>query len=1419
MAVDDLSVFGPLVGEGTGGSLDASGTARGPFALPAIDVTVQGRALAYGAYGASTLDGTIMLGKPEDGDAPFDVDIVASGLALGDPALNEALAGGVRIDAAGSVNTAAQRVRLDRAQLVTDAAQVDLAGSVDLAAKNLDLRFDVTADDLSVFGPLVGQGTGGSLVTSGTARGPFNLPAIDATIQGRALAYGAYGASTLDGNIMLGLSEGGFAPFGVDVQGSGLVLGDPALEAALGTGVAINAAGAVDVAGQRVRLDRATLTTDAATVSAQGSIDLAGRQLDLTFDTEARDLSPFGALAGVDLGGSLALRGRAQGPFVIPRVNATMAGAGLRYAQYSVGNLSGSVDMDSAEGGVTPFSVALTANGIGTGDPSLDFALADGVSVAARGGFDLSAQRLRLDEMTAQAPFANLSASGTADLKAKTLDMAFGLDASDLSPLSAVVGKPMGGALRASGTARGALTEPVVNLNAQGGGLYFDAYSLGGLSLDLTMPGDAPGYLPFTLTGQASQPRLGNPQIEALIGDTVDVQVAGVFDPQRQLLRLTDAQVRTFSATVSAFGDVDLANRMLAVSTYADIRDLSAAQSLVGKTLAGSARLRGRVSGSLDDPTAVGRLAGQSLVYDTYRLTEMVAFYDLQRLVSGPAGSVALNAQTEFGPLGAKARFDLTGGAVRVDELTVQGLGLGLDGRFATGPGGIITGNATMAATDLGQIGAFLGQPLAGQINGTVALSGEQGRQNAQFDVVGNSLRYGPEDSPTLVLSVFNAKGQVFDALGADPYVDAVIGGSNGAISGFPLAQLDATAKGAFSALDVTAVGAGGALGSDRVETTARLNIANAPRSAVVSQLALLYDGRRVTIVQPVTITEVPPGGVRVTGLDLRAEDGAMDGSLEYTTSGLVADLNIRNFPLALANLAGVDVIRSGRLDGNVDIDTRGSVRGTITLEATSLRLNGAQIDDPFAITANGTMDGTALNFAAEMTGAQLVQPLTASARIPLMSSVGSPLPTPNRNAPFEAQVDWQGDVGEIWAFVPLPDHILSGPVIVNGRASGTLAAPVLSGGAVLSDGRYSNIELGTLLTELSLTADFTRDGRAVFQMNANDGVQGTVTASGSYLVADGTLDTRLSLNNAALVRRDDATAVLSGEATAVSQGRDIRVDGDFRTNYVEVRLIGNFGGSLTVVEAIPVGKSAPLYVPPVEETAESRKILLNVSLSMPNRVFVRGRGLDSEWGGRLDVAGTAANPRVNGLIERRRGVLDFLGKQFDLSTGIVRFTGTTSPYVEVRLQRDANDIVGWIEVSGDVPDIDIDFGSIPALPEGEVLPRLLFGRSKQSLTALEAAQLAAGVATLLSGKAGVLDSVRDAVGVDVLRVESDIDGGTSIITGKYLRDEVFVGGKQNLQTGETSGLVEIEIFDDFEIEAELGSEEAKGSVGWQIEY
>ena len=56
-----------------------------------------------------------------------------------------------------------------------------------------------------------------------------------------------------------------------------------------------------------------------------------------------------------------------------------------------------------------------------------------------------------------------------------------------------------------------------------------------------------------------------------------------------------------------------------------------------------------------------------------------------------------------------------------------------------------------------------------------------------------------------------------------------------------------------------------------------------------------------------------------------------------------------------------------------------------------------------------------------------------------------------------------------------------------------------------------------------------------------------------------------------------------------------------------------------------------------VEESGAS-SIVLDLTIALPGQVFVRGRGLESEWAGSFTVTGTAADPQVQGSIQPVRG-------------------------------------------------------------------------------------------------------------------------------------------------------------------------------------
>ena len=1413
-----LAPFGKIAGVDLAGAVSAKGKASGTFTAPVLDTTIEGRKLRYGAYSVGAIDGKIDVKQSATGFAPFAIDITASDVDLGDPALTGLIGEKATVTAKGDFNQSQQRLRLDGLTVNSAIAKATASGSVDLAAQKMDIDFALDAASLAGLEPLVGQPISGAIRASGNASGTFTEPSLTSTVDGRDIRYAQYAVGKIDGRVSAGMVKSGFSPFDVDLTASGIDLGDPALNSATGGAARMVAKGGFDIGGQILRLDRAHAETAAATTDASGTVNFRARTLDMAFDADANALAPFSVIAGTDLAGALKASGRATGPFTSPAVNATLSGGGLRYGAYSVGAIDGKIDIPRSSGGFAPFEIDVTASGISLGDPALDALIGPTAALAARGQIDQAAQIVRLDSAQLSTNALNASASGEIDLGGQTLNVGFSLDVSDLSPATAIVGKPIRGTLKASGSLRGPFAAPLVNAKATGSGLTYDRFSVGALNLDLDMRGEPGGIAPFTLSASAFQPRIGDPGIDSLLGETLTLNAVGTLDQGSKRIRIDDATARAAVGGARIVGNIDLGNQTLDLGYAALLPTLGMLQPVVNKPLGGSAFVDGRITGAFADPSTSGILTGNGIFFDTYQLGNLTARYDLMRLVSGPAGEASIDANTPQGPLTASVAFDLTGGVPRIDRLSVNGLGLNVDGNFRSVPGGLYEGEAMLNASDLAPLGALIGQEIAGTADGTVRMSAQSGLQYAVVDLKAANISYAQGGAVIATVASVDIRGQVADAFGADPTIDGSVNATQAVVMGFPIQQVQGSAQGPLSGLNTSISGSGGETGSERIDMVARLRLVGFPRGADVSSLSASYKGVNLAAAGPFRLTEVQGGGWRAEGLDLRLDDGEIVGSGEYTPNGVLANLRFRNVPLQLAQLSGFDLIRTGRLEGQVNIDTRTAPRGDFSLTATVLRLKGAQLDDPFDFVVTGTMDGSALNAEAKMTSGLIQTPFVASARIPLNSVAGQPLPLPDYNAPFTAQVDWNGDVSEFWAFVPAPDHVLSGPIVLRGRAGGTLNAPQLEGGAVLTGGRYQHLDFGTLLDQLNARADFTQDGRVVFEVTATDGVTGTLRANGSYIVADGTIDSALSLNQAALVRRDDLTAVISGDATAKSIGRDLAVAGAFRTDFVELRLIGGYGSSLVVVDAIPVGETAPLYTPP-SDAKEAQRISLDVSLDFPQQVFVRGRGLESEWGGQIKATGYASAPRLTGIIEKRRGWLDLLGRQFELSIGDVRFSGPLDPFIRVRLQRDANDITGWLDVTGPASDLEIGFGSIPALPPDEVLPRLLFGRSKQSLSGLEAAQLAAGVATLLSGKASALDSVRGALGVDVLRVEGGDEEGTSVSTGKYISQGVFVGAKQNLTTGQSSAIVEIEVFENIEIEAELGAEEQKASGSWKLDY
>ncbi|OYX08433.1 MAG: hypothetical protein B7Z08_09705, partial [Sphingomonadales bacterium 32-68-7] len=138
-----------------------------------------------------------------------------------------------------------------------------------------------------------------------------------------------------------------------------------------------------------------------------------------------------------------------------------------------------------------------------------------------------------------------------------------------------------------------------------------------------------------------------------------------------------------------------------------------------------------------------------------------------------------------------------------------------------------------------------------------------------------------------------------------------------------------------------------------------------------------------------------------------------------------------------------------------------------------------------------------------------------------------------------------------------------------------------------------------------------------------------------------------------------------------------------------------------------------------------------------------------------------------------RQGFYSFAGTRFEITRGRIDFDGNSppDPRIDILAEATVDDLTVDVGVSGNATRPIITFSSNPGLPEEEILTRLLFGDSITNLSATDALQLGAALASLRGG--GGMDPInqlRTAIGLDRLRIvaaDPALDRGTAIALGK----------------------------------------------------
>jgi translocation and assembly module TamB len=542
-------------------------------------------------------------------------------------------------------------------------------------------------------------------------------------------------------------------------------------------------------------------------------------------------------------------------------------------------------------------------------------------------------------------------------------------------------------------------------------------------------------------------------------------------------------------------------------------------------------------------------------------------------------------------------------------------------------------------------------------------------------------------------------------------------------------------------------------------------------------------DRHPIELSQPALLVREADGW-RIASAALRFEGGSATASGFLGDVRTELDARMDAMPLSLLDIASPELGLGGNASGTISYRFPGNgaqPSGTADLRIRGLTRSGLVLSSmPVDIGVAARLQGGRAGVRAiAVSGGAVIG--RAQARL---SPVGGPggIWSQLAAAPMFAQLRYNGPADTLWRLTGLELIDVSGPLAVAADARGSLNRPNIVGSLKAQGLRVESAVTGMVLQNVAAAGRF---GGARLQLDSFAGSTrrgGTVSGRGSFDLgaAEGfAMDLTVDAHAAQLLDRDDIKAQVTGP---------IRIRSDRGGGIISGKVILN-SGAFKLGAATAASQVARLPVRelnrPEQEFSDARAAppwRLDLDVAARNRLNVTGLGINSEWSADLKIDGSVTDPAINGRADLLRGTFDFAGRRFDLERGQIRFLGESpvNPVLDITAEGGVQGLNAVIRVTGRGQRPEISFTSTPALPQDELLSRLLFGTSITNLSAPEAVQLAAAVASLNNPGGGLdpINAVRSATGLDRLRiVPADITTGqgTAIGAGKYIGRRIYV--------------------------------------------
>ncbi len=683
--------------------------------------------------------------------------------------------------------------------------------------------------------------------------------------------------------------------------------------------------------------------------------------------------------------------------------------------------------------------------------------------------------------------------------------------------------------------------------------------------------------------------------------------------------------------------------------------------------------------------------------------------------------------------------------------------------------------SGALLSTDAGLTGEL--DINGGGLDGGLRLSPEGSQQGFVLDLTARDARFAG-DTPIRVLDAKLTASGTFGAQG--PRINGEMSGRGLSYGTARIARLAAKADWDGQQGSVTASvngrrGSRFALNVDSNFTPERI------ATIVRGDLA----GRSIAMPRRAVLTAQDQGGWALAPARIDIGEGQLLAEGVMGGPRTSVSLKLLDMPLSLADLAVQDLGFGGTVSGIIDFADRPDAlaTGKARLRFDDLTRSGLVLSSPpldFAIVSDLQADRLSLQGLVRDDDVRLGQ---IEAQVTQLASRGS-LFERLQSGKLEGAMRYQGDAAKLWRMAAIDAFDITGPVVLSARATGTLADPIVRGSLNSDDLRVRSGLSGTDVRAVSVDGSFAGSTLRLTRFAGEASNGGTLSGSGTIDLANlsasqgPALDIRVAAERAELVDANGLTATVTGPLRIISDGTGGTIAGRLAIDRASWAL-----GTAADDIRIPSINTREINLRDNEErtsvAASGWRYLIDATAR--NRVAVDGLGLDSEWSADIALRGTTDDPRIGGNAQIVRGSYTFAGTRFEITRGEIEFDENVAidPRLDILAEAVQNGLDVNVTVKGNALEPQIAFSSDPALPEEEILSRLLFGDSITTLSATDALQLGAALASL-NGGSGLdpINQLRSAIGLDRLRIVSAdpaLERGTGVALGKNIGRRIYV--------------------------------------------